>query len=95
MTEEVKKTAAAAPAKAAAPTKKAKAVLFAVHNINGVIAPGTPFTGAAATLKELLDLGAARKPEGEAEEALVEKLGAGIVTVGAAADDDLDAALDG
>lgn len=90
MTEEVKKTAAA-PKVAA---KKAKTVLFAVHNINGNIAPGTPFTGSAATLKELLELGAARKPEGEAEEALVEKLGANVVSIGSAADD-LDAALEG
>jgi hypothetical protein len=93
MTEE-KKPTAAAPAKAAAAPKKPKNVLFAVHNINGVIAPGTPFTGPAAALKELLELGAARKPEGDAEEALVEKLDAGIVSLGAAADD-IDAALEG
>jgi hypothetical protein len=58
-----------------------------------VIAPGTPFTGPAATLKELLELGAARKPEGDAEEALVEKLDGGIVSLTAAGD--IDAALEG
>jgi hypothetical protein len=93
MTDNTPAKAAAAPAKAAA-AKKPKDVLFAVHSINGVIAPGTPFTGPAATLKELLELGAARKPEGEAEEALVEKLDASIVSLGTAADD-IDAALEG
>jgi len=93
MTEEKKPAAAAAaPAKAAAP-KKAKTVLFAVHNINGVVAPGTPFTGPTKTLKELLELGAAREPEGDAEKALVEKLDATIVSLGTAADD-IDAALE-
>lgn len=88
MTDKVEKPAAAP--KAATP-KKAKQVLVAVHKINGVIEPGTPFTGSAKDLAELLDLGAARQPEGEAELALFEKLGDSVVTLGG---DDIAAALD-
>jgi len=88
MTEKVEKTAVAA--KPATP-KKAKQVLVAVHNINGVIEPGTPFTGSTKDLVELLDLGAARQPE-EAEAALFEKLGDTVFDL--AGGDDLAAALD-
>jgi len=89
MTEKVETKPAAKPT----PTpKKPKKVLVAVHNINGVIEPGTPFTGSAKDLKELLELGAAREPEGEAEVALFEKLGDGIVSLSGS--DDLAAALD-
>jgi hypothetical protein len=90
MTEKVETKPAAAP-KAAAP-KKPKKVLIAVHSINGEIAPGTPFTGSAKELTELLELGAAREPEGDAEEALIEKIGGSVVSLGDA--DDLAAALD-
>jgi hypothetical protein len=90
MTEKVETKPAAAP-KAAAP-KKPKAILIAVHSINGVIAPGTPFTGSAKDLAELLDLGAARKPEGDAEEALLEKIGDSVVSLSGG--DDIAAALD-
>lgn len=62
------------------PKPKAKQVLVAIHNINGVIAPGTPFTGAAATLGELLDMGAAREPS-EAEAALFEKVPGSVATI--------------
>ena len=84
---EVKPAAKVAPA-----AKRAKKVLVAVHNINGVIEPGTPFTGSAKDLKELLELGAAREPEGDAEEALFEKLGDSVVSL--KGDDALAEALD-
>jgi hypothetical protein len=92
MTEKSEKPAAAvaAAAKPAAP-KKAKQILVAVHNINGTIEPGTPFTGSAKDLKEMLDLGAAREPEGEAELALFEKIADTIVDLSGG--DDLAAAL--
>lgn len=88
MTEKVEKAAAAPKA---AP-KKATKVLVAIHKINGVIEPGTPFTGSAKDLKELVELGAAREPEGDAEVALFEKLGDSVVSL--SGDADLAAALD-
>lgn len=89
MTEKVEK-AAAAPKVA---TKKAPQILVAIHKIDGVIEPGTPFTGPAKDLKELLDLGAAREADGDAEAALFEKLGDSVATLPNKGGDDIAAAL--
>ncbi len=89
MTEKVEKPAVAPKT---ANRKKATQILVAVHKINGVIEPGTPFTGSAKDLAELLDLGAARQPEGDAEIALFEKLGDSVVSLGGG--DDIAAAMD-